>query len=72
MDLSIPIPHHKKKQNNSLQNYKHQNRQDSVVNLEECLEKFIKEEDMEKCGYKCNKCKSEDEFKNQMTVWRYP
>ena len=27
---------------------------------------------MEKCGYKCSKCKKEDNFKNQMTVWRYP
>lgn len=60
MDLSIPIPHHKKKSTHLSSNNKHTD----VVNLEECLSKFIKEEEMEKCGYKCNKCKSEDDFKN--------
>lgn len=27
---------------------------------------------MEKCGFKCEKCKSEDDFKKQMTVWKFP
>lgn len=44
MDLSIPIPKSNSKK----------------VSLENCLETFIADESMEKCGYKCSKCKKED------------
>jgi ubiquitin C-terminal hydrolase len=58
MDLSLPIPMSQDKYRS--------------LTLQDCLKAFIQEEQMEKCGYKCSKCKSEDNFKNQMTVWRYP
>jgi ubiquitin C-terminal hydrolase len=61
MDLSLPIPNDKLLGKGS-----------STLELEDCLRAFIQEEDMEKCGYKCTRCKSEDNFKNQMTVWRFP
>ncbi|CDW91152.1 ubiquitin carboxyl-terminal hydrolase family protein [Stylonychia lemnae] len=64
MDLSIPIPIKNTRSGRSTF--------DNAVQLEDCLNAFIQEEDMEKCGYKCQKCKSEDNFKNQMTVWKYP
>ena len=34
-----------------------------LVTLVDCLEDFIGEEVMEKCGYKCKKCQREDNFK---------
>jgi ubiquitin carboxyl-terminal hydrolase 2/21 len=40
--------------------------------LEECLESFIKAEVMEACGYKCAKCKKVDNFKKDMTIYRFP
>jgi ubiquitin C-terminal hydrolase len=63
MDLSIPIPYTSSSSTRSLFSYKSKV-EDKVVKLEECLNSFIQEEEMEKCGYKCNKCKSEDDFMN--------
>ena len=34
-----------------------------LVTLDDCLEDFIVDEFMEKCGYKCKKCLREDNFK---------
>lgn len=56
MDLSVHIPRAGKK----------------GVSLTDCLESFISDEDMEKCGYKCSKCKKPDQCKKQLTVWRLP
>lgn len=49
MDLSIPIP-------------KQPGNFNEAIRLEDCLSMFIQEEVMEKCGYKCSKCKREDNF----------
>lgn len=57
MDLSIPIQKNKNKQ---------------LISIDDCLEDFISDELMEKCGYKCAKCKKEDSCKKQMTIWRFP
>jgi len=40
--------------------------------LDECLETFIKAEMMEACGYKCQSCKKVDNFKKDMTIYRFP
>lgn len=42
------------------------------VTLEDCLEAFIQDESMEKCGYRCSKCKKEDSCNKQLTIWRFP
>lgn len=44
MDLSLPIP-------KTIHN---------GVTLQDCFESFTADEFMEKCGYKCAKCKKED------------
>jgi len=67
MDLSIPIPG---KQVDPMSRFL--SKAALNFNLTDCLEAFIQDEQMEKCGYKCQKCKSEDNFRNQMTIWRYP
>eukprot|EP00347_Sterkiella_histriomuscorum_P015390 403357200 len=61
MDISVPVPQ-----------VSDQSSRGQSVQLDQCLQQFIKEEDMEKCGYKCNHCKKEDNFKNQMTISRFP
>ena len=61
MDLSIPIPKPSKRSYSQ-----------SRVALEDCLDTFSSEEYMEKCGYKCSKCKLEDTCSKQMTVYRLP
>ena len=71
MDLSISIPSRNHSSYDRHRGDKTQSNQNSIQ-LEDCLRAFIQEEDMEKCGFKCTKCKSEDLFKKQMTVWRYP
>lgn len=48
MDLSIPLPKSKRL---------------SSISVQDCLEAFISDEFMEKCGYKCQKCKKEDSCK---------
>lgn len=40
--------------------------------LESCLQTFIKKEQMEPCGFKCSKCKVEDNFEKDMSIYRFP
>ena len=42
------------------------------VSLEDCLESFIATEKMEKCGYKCDKCKAIDRMDKDMSIFRFP
>jgi hypothetical protein len=49
MDLSVSIP-------------RKAVRMTGYVDLNECLKNYILPEVMEKCGYKCAKCKKVDNF----------
>lgn len=69
MDLSIPIP---KSTGSSKYGKFMSSNGGGKISLEDCLEAFISDESMEKCGYKCSKCKEEDVCKKQMTIWRFP
>jgi len=42
------------------------------LSLKDCLKNFIEPESMEKCGYKCEKCKAVDKMKKDITVFRFP
>jgi ubiquitin C-terminal hydrolase len=42
------------------------------VDLTECLENFIEPEQMDKCGYKCAKCKKVDNMTKDFSVFRFP
>ena len=57
MDLSIPIP--------SKFGF-------SNITLKDCLTDFIAAEKMEKCGYKCTKCKAIDKMEKDITLFRFP
>jgi len=47
-------------------------KQTRTVGLTDCLSAFVTEESMEKCGYRCARCKREDNFTKQLTVQRFP
>jgi len=47
MSLSVPIP-------------RKAVRMTGYIDVNECLNTFIQDEAMEKCGYKCSKCKATD------------
>jgi hypothetical protein len=65
MDLSVPIPYTSSSATSQRSLFSYKSKvEDKVLKLEECLNSFIQEEEMEKCGYKCNRCKSEDDFMN--------
>mmetsp|Transcript_6618 Transcript_6618/g.4967 ORF Transcript_6618/g.4967 Transcript_6618/m.4967 type:complete len:225 (+) Transcript_6618:886-1560(+) len=59
MDLSIPIP-------------RAGVRITGQVSIASCLKEFVKKERMDKCGYKCEKCKAVDNFEKEMTIYRFP
>ena len=40
--------------------------------VDDCLENFIAPEKMEKCGYKCSKCKAVDRMDKCITIFRFP
>ena len=42
------------------------------LSLKDCLKNFIEPETMEKCGYKCEKCKAVDIMSKDITVFRFP
>ena len=42
------------------------------LSLKDCLKNFIEPESMEKCGYKCEKCKAVDKMSKDITVFRFP
>lgn len=56
MDLSIQIP------KGSFKN----------PSVTDCLDNFIAPEKMEKCGYKCSKCKAIDRMDKSITIFRFP
>lgn len=56
MDLSLPIP----------------GRSLGGLDLNDCLKNFTASERMEKCGYKCSKCKAVDKMEKDITVYRFP
>ena len=56
MDLSLSIP----------------GRMMVSIDLEDCLKNFVASERMEKCGYKCSKCKAVDKMDKDITVYRFP
>ena len=56
MDLSLSIPSVRK----------------HSLDINDCLGNYVDPEKMEKCGYKCTKCKKVDNFQKQMTIFRFP
>ena len=40
----------------------------SGVDLKDCLKNFIAKERMEKCGYKCEKCKAVDKMEKDLLL----
>ena len=42
------------------------------LDLGDCLKNFVASERMEKCGYKCSKCKAVDKMEKDITVYRFP
>lgn len=42
------------------------------VSLYDCLDEFIEAERMEKCGFRCEKCKAVDRMDKDMTIFRFP
>jgi len=56
MDLSLSIPA----------------RSMGGVDVADCLKDFVAKETMEKCGYRCSKCKAVDKMEKDITVYRFP
>ena len=56
MDLSLSIP----------------SKSMGSIGLADCLKNFVASERMEKCGYKCSKCKAVDKMEKDITVYRFP
>lgn len=42
------------------------------LGVADCLKNFVASERMEKCGYKCSKCKAVDKMEKDITVYRFP
>mgnify|MGYP000371234955 CR=1 FL=1 len=42
------------------------------LDLNDCLKNFVASERMEKCGYKCSKCKAIDKMEKDITLYRFP
>jgi ubiquitin C-terminal hydrolase len=59
MDLSISIP-------------RKAVRYTGYIDINECLGSYIAPERMERCGYKCSKCKAVDNMEKDMTIFRFP
>ena len=59
MDLSVSIP-------------RKAVRYTGYVDIDECLRTFVAPEAMERCGYKCSKCKAVDDMEKDMTIFRFP
>ena len=59
MDLSVSIP-------------RKSVRITGYVSVEELLKGYVTPEQMDKCGYKCAKCKKVDNFEKQFTIYRFP
>jgi len=59
MDMSVPIP-------------RKAVRMTGYIDTSECIKSYTTPELMERCGYKCSKCKAVDQHEKQMTIYRYP
>lgn len=59
MDLSVSIP-------------RSAVRYTGYVNVLDCLNSYIAPESMERCGYKCSKCKAVDNMEKDITIFRFP
>jgi len=59
MDLSVSIP-------------RKAVRFTGYVDVSECIKSYTTPELMEKCGYKCSKCKAVDNMEKTMTIYRFP
>lgn len=59
MDLSISIP-------------RKAVRYTGYIDINECLKSYTAAEKMDRCGYKCSKCKAVDNMEKDMTVFRFP
>lgn len=42
------------------------------LDLDDCLKNFTSSERMEKCGFRCSKCKAVDKMEKDITVYRFP
>ena len=42
------------------------------IDVSDLLNNFVVPEQMEKCGYRCSKCKAVDKAEKQMTIFRFP
>ena len=42
------------------------------IDVSELMKGYITPEAMERCGYKCSKCKGVDNMEKQITIFRYP
>mgnify|MGYP001126578104 CR=1 FL=1 len=42
------------------------------VDVSDCVQSFTAKESMEKCGYKCEKCKAVDRMEKDITIFRFP
>ena len=59
MDLSVSIP-------------RSAVRYTGYVNVLDCLNSYVAPEVMERCGYKCQKCKAVDNMEKDITIFRFP
>ena len=59
MDLSVSIP-------------RKAVRYTGYIDVAELMKGYIAPEQMERCGYKCTKCKAVDNMEKQMTIFRFP
>jgi len=59
MDLSVQIP-------------RKAVRYTGYIDVNECINSYIAPEAMDKCGYKCSKCKTTDNHEKDITVFRFP
>jgi len=42
------------------------------VRVQECIDNWVAPESMDKCGYKCSKCKAVDNMQKEFTFFRFP
>ena len=59
MDLSVSIP-------------RKAVRYTGYIDVAELMKVYIAPVTMERCGYKCTKCKAVDNMEKQMTIFRFP
>merc|ERR1719263_298585 len=60
MDLSVSIPR---------KAYRYSG---CALSIQECLAAFTQPENLEKCGFKCEKCKAVDSMSKEFSIFRFP